>query len=160
MFVVCLLFSAFFLLKCLHFALPQGVALFVFWYHLYMLHNCMNVSLSTVIREIFVVKKFSYLSKSTKIKHTKYFQCTYYIIERELNYHRVRKIFNTKTFYTQIFLNTKISPTTVSIYQYVYNNVYIMDSVVRSYLGACIFNGQLHPLTEVSLRVLFVFRNP
>ena len=36
----------------------------------------------TVIREIFVVKKFSYSSNSTKIKHTKNFQCRYYIVDQ------------------------------------------------------------------------------
>ena len=44
---------------------------------------------AAVIWKIFIVKKFSYSSKITKIKHTKYFQCTYYVIERELNYCRV-----------------------------------------------------------------------
>ena len=56
----------------------------------------------TVIREIFVVKKLSYSSKSTKIKHTKYFQRTYYVIERELNYHKARKFFNTNILHTNI----------------------------------------------------------
>ena len=37
---------------------------------------------------------------------------------------------------------------------YIY--IYIMRSVVYSYLGACIFHGQLHPLTEVSLCVPYV----
>ena len=50
-----------------------------------------KVEMNTVIRKIFVVRKFSYSSKSTKIKHTKSFQRT----ERELNYHRVQKICNT-----------------------------------------------------------------
>ena len=66
----------------------------------------------TVISEIFVVKKCSYSSKITKIKHTKYFQRTYYVIERELNYRRVRKFFNTNILHTNIF-NTKIFQTTV-----------------------------------------------
>ena len=66
----------------------------------------------TVIREIFVGKNFLYSSKCTKIKCTKYFQHAYYVIEYELNYYKVRKVF-AQTFYTQIFLNTKISPTTV-----------------------------------------------
>ena len=34
-----------------------------------------------VIWKIFVVKTLSYSSKSTKIKHTTYFQRTYYVIE-------------------------------------------------------------------------------
>ena len=67
----------------------------------------------TVIREILVVKKFSYSSKITKIKHMKYFQRTYYIIECELNYHRVQKIFNTNISHTNIF-NTKIFQNTVA----------------------------------------------
>ena len=32
------------------------------------------------------VKKFKYLSKSTKIKHTKYYQHTYYVIECRVKY--------------------------------------------------------------------------
>ena len=61
----------------------------------------------TVTLEIFVVKKFSYSSKITQIKHTKYFQRAYYVIERELNYRRLRKFFNTNILHTNGF-NTKI----------------------------------------------------
>ena len=39
---------------------------------------------------------------STKIEHTKYFQHTYYVIECELNYRRVQKIFNTNILHTNI----------------------------------------------------------
>ena len=63
---------------------------------------------TTVIWEIFVVKKFSYSSKITKIKRTKYFQRTYYVIERELIYRRAQKIFNTNILHTNTF-DTKIS---------------------------------------------------
>ena len=38
------------------------------------------------------------------------------MIERELNCRKNRKFFDTKTFYTRIFLNTKISPTMVYMY--------------------------------------------
>ena len=54
----------------------------------------------TVTREIFVVKILSYSSKITKIKHTKYFQHTYYVIECELYYCRVQKFFNTNILHT------------------------------------------------------------
>ena len=64
--------------------------------------NVHTVYLYTVIWEIFVVKKFLYLFKDTKIKRTKYFQCTYYVIECELNYRRVRKFFNTNILHTNI----------------------------------------------------------
>ena len=57
---------------------------------------------STIIWEIFGVKKLLYSSKSTKIKHTKYFQYMYYITERELNYHKVRKFFDTNILHTNI----------------------------------------------------------
>ena len=45
----------------------------------------------------------------------KCFQHTYYIIERELNYRRLRKFFNTNILHTNIF-NTKIFQTTVCVY--------------------------------------------
>ena len=57
---------------------------------------------STVIRETFVVKNFLYSSRSTKIKHMKYFQHTYYIFKRELNYLRVQKFFNTNILHLNI----------------------------------------------------------
>ena len=60
------------------------------------------ISETTVIGEIFIVKEFSYLSKSVKIKHTKYFQRTYYVIERKLNERRVWKFFNTNILHTNI----------------------------------------------------------
>ena len=59
------------------------------------------VGSSTVIREIFIVKNFSYSSMSTKIKHMKYFQHMYYVTECELNYHRVQKFFNTNILHTK-----------------------------------------------------------
>ena len=42
-------------------------------------------NIPTVVWEIFVIKKFLYSSKSMKIKHMKYFQHTYYVIEHKLN---------------------------------------------------------------------------
>ena len=66
----------------------------------------------TVIWKIFVVKKFLYSSKITRIKHTKYFQRTHYVIEHELNYRRVRKFFNMNILHTNIF-DLKIFQTTV-----------------------------------------------
>ena len=41
-------------------------------------HVHVSLVAHTVIQEIFVVKKFLYSSKITKIKHMKYFQRTYY----------------------------------------------------------------------------------
>ena len=78
------------------------------------LSACRHGTEYTVIWEIFVAKKFSYSSMFTKIKHTKCFQCAYYVIECELNYHRLWKFFNTNIFHTNIF-NTKIFQTTVSL---------------------------------------------
>ena len=66
--------------------LPYPIATCVYMY-------VMQSITTTVIREIFVVKQFSYSSESTRIKRTKYFQCTYYIIEHELNDRRVLKFF-------------------------------------------------------------------
>ena len=51
----------------------------------------MSSCTSNVIQDIFVVKKFSDSSKFTKIKQMKYFQRTYYIIERKLNYRTLQK---------------------------------------------------------------------
>ena len=62
--------------------------------------------LDTTIHEIFVVKKFLYSSKSMKIKQTKYFQHMYYVVERELNYRRVWKFFNTNILH-EYFLTQK-----------------------------------------------------
>ena len=47
-----------------------------------------------------------------KIKNTKYFQRTYYVIECELNYCKAQKIFNTNILHTNIF-NMKIFQATV-----------------------------------------------
>ena len=60
------------------------------------------ISWATVVREIVVVKKFSFSAMSTKLKHTRYFQHTYCIIERELNYCRVQKFFNMNILQTNI----------------------------------------------------------
>ena len=49
-----------------------------------MLHNtwlCHTQQTRRVNQEIFVVKKFLSSPRTTKIKHTKYFQHTYYLIE-------------------------------------------------------------------------------
>ena len=73
--------------------------------HPLMCNVCISVPalfITTVIREIFIVKKFSFSSKSMKIKRMKYFQRTYYVIERELNYRRVQKFFNTNILHTNI----------------------------------------------------------
>ena len=64
--------------------------------------RCYAEFVHTVIREIFVVKNFLCSSKSTKIEHAKYFQRMYYVIEHELNYRRVRKVFNTNILHTNI----------------------------------------------------------
>ena len=64
--------------------------------------NGLAVVMYTVIREMFVVKKFLYSSKITKIKHMKYFQHMYYVIEHELNYRKVQKFVNTNILHTNI----------------------------------------------------------
>ena len=78
----------------------------------------LHIHVCTVIRGIFVVKQFSYSSKIMKIKQMKYFQRTYYVIEREFNYRSVEKIFNTNILHTNIF-NTKFSKLR---YMYVFIN--------------------------------------
>ena len=60
------------------------------------------ISTKTINWENFVVKKLSYSSKSAKIKHAKYFQRVHYVIERESNYRKMRKLFNMNILHTHI----------------------------------------------------------
>ena len=66
----------------------------------------------TVIWKIFVVKIYFRTHQRLRKLNTKSFQHTYYVIERELYYCRVRTFFNTNILHTNTF-NMKIFRTTV-----------------------------------------------
>ena len=59
-----------------------------------------------------MLKNFRTHQRSRKLNTRNILLCTYYVIERELNYRRVRNFFNTNISHTNIF-NTKIFQTTV-----------------------------------------------
>ena len=67
---------------------------------------------TTLVQENFVVEKFLQSSKTAKIKHTKYSQHAWYVIEQVLIIGDYKK-FLSWTFYTRIIPNTKISRITV-----------------------------------------------
>ena len=68
----------------------------------------------TVIPEIFVAKNYRTHQRLRKLSTRNIFNVpSYYVTERELNYHRVRNFFNTNILRTNTF-NMKIFQTTVA----------------------------------------------
>ena len=74
-------------------------------------------------------KKFSGSSTSTKNKHTKYFQCTYYVIKRELNYCRAKKFLNTNILHQ--YFRHKIFPAKCTVAAKICWRIYEHDSSVQ-----------------------------
>ena len=98
----------------------------------------------TIIRKIFVVKNFLYSSMSTKIKNTKYFQRTYYVIERELNYRRVREFFNMNILHE--YFSTRKFPELWYLLMNVHHLILTIDTFIITML-------QLTPLLTIDVHL-------